>query len=203
MAFIDEPNLWIAIIGVLLGILVSVIVGNHFRKKNAEDAEKILKNQTDIVTQNLVDTVNAQERVRKIGGKVVYRENNEIGADLKGGKNEKMKISENAVPVLNPEKQVVSRHTKNFTIDAVFTEKDQKETPKDDKSSSVETNMRSIRKLVKIFNPQPLVYNETLFCGCKAKDKIIVNLCQSDRQRYIGMMYAPPEGYYISEDVAL
>ena len=134
MAFIDEPNLWIAVISILVGILVTVIIGNHFRMKNTEDAEKILKNQTDIMTQNVVDIANAQERVRKIGGEVVYRENKEVGADLKGGKDEQINTSETVVPVLNSDKQVVSRHTKKFTVDAILTEDDQKETPNDEDS---------------------------------------------------------------------
>lgn len=66
---------------------------------------------------------------------------------------------------------------------------------------SVRENMRSIRKMLSVFDSRPLVYNKRLFCGCLAKDKLIVKLCQSDRQRYIVMMYDPPEGYYISEDI--
>lgn len=72
---------------------------------------------------------------------------------------------------------------------------------KPDVSPSVRENMRSIRRMLSVFDLRSPIYNERLFCGCKAKDKIIVELCQSDRRNYIGGMYVPPEGYYISDDI--
>ena len=63
-----------AIITVLLGVLAAVIIGNHFRRKNTED---------------LVDGLNASDRVRQKGGKVVNRNDGKI----------------------------VSRHTVSFTTD--------------------------------------------------------------------------------------
>ncbi len=52
-------------IGVLLAILATVIIGNYFRKKGSED---------------IVDGLNAAERVRKKGGKVVHTTDNKIGS---------------------------------------------------------------------------------------------------------------------------
>ena len=57
--------------------------------------------------------------------------------------------------------------------------------------------------MLKVFDSRSPIYNKRLDCGCKAKDKIMVELCQSHRQQYIVMMYEPPEGYYISDDVVL
>ncbi len=65
---------------------------------------------------------------------------------------------------------------------------------------SLESSMRSVKKLSRMLNPPALIYNEKLFCGCLAKDKLIVKLCQQDKTRYIGMNYTPPAGYYISDD---
>jgi len=110
--------LWLWIIGILLTILITIIAGNYFRSKNQEDTKKIMKTERDKTTQNMVDVANAQEKVRKIGGEVVYRDNKELGADLKDEKNEKLNINEETIPILNSEKKVVSRHTKTFTTDS-------------------------------------------------------------------------------------
>lgn len=70
-------------------------------------------------------------------------------------------------------------------------------------NSSFETNMRTARKLSKVFNPQPIIHNKTFYCGCQAKDTIMVKLCDNHRQQYTVMNYEPPEGHYISEDHSL
>lgn len=89
----------------------------------------------------------------------------------------------------------------NFDLKEVQREKKKSLTPP--QSSSVAVNMRVFRNIANALNPQPLIFNKTLNCGCKAKDEVIVKLCSSDRQRYIMMMYDPPEGYYISDDTIL
>lgn len=68
---------------------------------------------------------------------------------------------------------------------------------------TVRENMKSIMRMLRVFDLRSPIYNERLFCGCLAKDKLIVQLCKSDRQLYIVMNYTSPEGYYISEDVVL
>ncbi|MDP2667719.1 MAG: hypothetical protein Q8O65_03280 [Nitrosopumilaceae archaeon] len=127
MDSIDDLNTWIAIWGILIAILAGVITSNHFRKKTEEDTRKVMKEERDITTQNFVDAVNAQERVRKIGGKVVYRDNKEVGADLKGKTNETMSVEENIIKVLKREKQVVSRHEKQFEADVILKEQQDKQ----------------------------------------------------------------------------
>ncbi len=74
---------------------------------------------------------------------------------------------------------------------------------KPDVQPSVRENMRNIKRMLSVFDLQSPIYNKRLSCGCKAKDKIIVELCQHHKQQYIAMTYDPPEGYYISDDVAL
>lgn len=69
MAWLDDTNLWYGVAFFLLTLLSAVIIMNYSRKKTSEDAKKISKKQTDIITQNNVDIANAQERVRKIEAK--------------------------------------------------------------------------------------------------------------------------------------
>jgi len=104
----------------------------------------------------------------------------------------------------------IKRKKKDFYLKVVDRKKPDSQKSFNDKfgnvksdKPSVETNMRALRKLVRVFNPQPIIYNETLYCGCKVKDKVIVKLCKSDRQRYIVMTYVPPEGYCISDETIL
>ena len=109
MSWLDDSNLWYVVISFLLALLVAVIIMNYSRKKTSEDAENISKRQIDVITQNNVNIANAQERVRKIGGEVI----------------------------LNPEKQVVSRHTKTFTMDTVLVkEENEKSKDTDEKVNS-------------------------------------------------------------------
>jgi len=87
----------------------------------------------------VVDALNAQDRVKKIGGKVVYRDEADVvGADLVGSTNETVERKENVVAVLNSEKtgekKVVSRHQKKVTFDAILVnESEQDKDLKDEK----------------------------------------------------------------------
>jgi len=135
----EDHTILISAIVVLLGILAAIIIGNHFRKKTGDDTKKYLKEERQKATSETVDALNAFERVQKKGGKVVYRDEQEVvGADLLDSQNDTVEIKEDVVAVLKNEKtgekKVVSRHEKEFTIDAVLVnESDQKEPPKDEK----------------------------------------------------------------------
>jgi len=67
-------------------------------------------------------------------------------------------------------------------------------------SSSVATNIHAFRNIVKTLNPQPPRYTETLYCGCKSKEKVIVEFCEMDRNRRITFTYTAPKGYCITDD---
>jgi len=134
----EDYIILIAAITILLGILAAVIIGNYFRKKTGEDTKQSLKENRQKSTSETVDALNAFDRVQKKGGKVVYRDKQEVGADLLDNQTETVGIKESEVAVLKNEetgeKQVVSRHEKKFTIDAVFVnESEQEESPKDEK----------------------------------------------------------------------
>lgn len=121
-----EDNLiLISAIVVLLGILATVIIGNHIRKKTGEDTKQYLKEERQKATSETVDALNAFDRVQKKGGKVVYRDEQEVvGADLLDSQNDTVDIKESVVAVLKNEKtgekKVVSRHEKKFTFDGVL-----------------------------------------------------------------------------------
>jgi len=74
---------------------------------------------------------------------------------------------------------------------------------KKNRNPSLESQMRSLKKISRMLNPPAIIYNEKLYCGCLVRDKVIVKLCQQDKMQYIGMNYTPPQGYYISDELSL
>ena len=134
-----EDNLiLISAIVVLLGILATVIIGNHIRKKTGDDTKKYLKEERQKATSENVDGLNALTRVLQKGGKIVYRDKQVVGADMLDSQNDTVGIKESKDAVLKNEKtgekKVVSRHEKNSTINAVLVnESEQKEPPIDEK----------------------------------------------------------------------
>ncbi len=72
------------------------------------------------------------------------------------------------------------------------------------KEPSFESNMKALRGLARIFNPQPIRHNKEFGCGCWAKDTDMVKLCKMHKQQYLfGINYKPQDGYYVSEDHSL
>jgi len=104
MVAVDDLNIWIAVYTVLFGILASVIIANHIRKKTEEDTRGIMREERTKITKNMIGLAKAQDRVKEKGGDYLLREDGNI----------------------------VSRHEKKVTIDTIIAEPENKEEQQND-----------------------------------------------------------------------
>ena len=143
----------------ILGIVIAVIAGGvltwfvtrRYYHKDRKESHDDMQFLVDKITENMVDAINAGERIRQKGGRVKYRVDKTLGADHIKSKDEKIDTSENIVAVIenkdrekkivseheikhstdtligSTKKRVISEHKKEFTIDAVLVEQDKEE----------------------------------------------------------------------------
>jgi len=148
----------LTILGIIGGVAATWFFARWYFTKGTEHVKKTSEEQVDKITQNVVDSFEADRRVGEKGGRVVYRKNKTIGADLNRSANETVEhresvnavvghengtktiVSEHEVShstdsyIAEPKKRVVSEHKKTFTIDTILTD----EKPKSSKDQKKE-----------------------------------------------------------------
>jgi len=181
---LEESNNLTLYIGLgSIGIAVMSSIGLYFvgqwqgkkqQSENKKHTEQVVDDTADNIVQKVVDSFEADRRVGEKGGRIVYRKNKTIGADLNRSANETVEhresvnavvghengtktiVSEHEVShstdsyIAEPKKRVVSEHKKTLTIDAVLITEEQKQV--DDLKKEIK---KYKNQLLKLTNKKP------------------------------------------------
>lgn len=150
-ASFEASKVLMTLSGIVLGMLIGAagIAIAFFKKRDDDESKKqtldAITSTADDTVQKVVDVANASDRVQKKGGKVVYRDKKEVGADLVGdSNNETEEIKEDVVAVLKNvdtgEKEIVSRHQKTFSADTILVNKSEQDESEKEVESSQKTD---------------------------------------------------------------